>query len=447
MTMNSEIPDSTVAAAPDTIPPRPSDLLRTLLDKPKPKDEVWQEAAARAVSMLAVGFLNEPDEEAALRAVALLALAQSLGVKEARKRAIKLSRWATTAPPPLSVLALKDEQEAALVALPKLATVWARPYAEQALADPSLPDEFVPDLLRWARTTFADTLGFTRDFCAPQVAAGRSPLRTAILLKEAAKLLKPLKPEAATKLAECTSALIGALCEATPVAAADKKAFGNCVVALLHVAQDQAAAMPAVLLQPAFVMAVDRLSEVASKGSAAKQVAAGARGMSHATVSLLMADLERSGRQAADHWKAMVPMWRSAYPGWDKAITAAAAVSPAMGALDAQGEHDAPASPDAYASEAVFARLLPAWDAFVADLPDASRALSLSAMLQQAARTVGVVPMGESGAVVAYDPLSHHLAVEGAEVPGQVRIVRPGVQVVRPDGSARVLVAALVAAA
>ena len=67
-------------------------------------------------------------------------------------------------------------------------------------------------------------------------------------------------------------------------------------------------------------------------------------------------------------------------------------------------------------------------------------------MLRQAAETVGVVPMGEKGDVVSYDPLSHHLTTEDAEAPSQVRIVRPGVQVRRPDGSARVLVAALVAA-
>ena len=93
-----------------------------------------------------------------------------------------------------------------------------------------------------------------------------------------------------------------------------------------------------------------------------------------------------------------------------------------------------------------FKVLLPAWDAFVAELPDASRAASLSAMLQQAAGTAGITPLGEKDAVVSYDPLSHHLVAEASESPSQVRIVRPGVQVQRPDGSARVLVAALVAA-
>jgi hypothetical protein len=170
-----------------------------------------------------------------------------------------------------------------------------------------------------------------------------------------------------------------------------------------------------------------------------------AEALSLATISLLMADIERSGSQAADHWRAMVPIWRTVYPGWAASIASATATSPAFAAFAADSKESPQESSDAYATEAVFARLLPSWDAFVAELPDASRAASLSAMLQQAAGTVGIAPLGERGAVVSYDPLSHHLVAEEGGSPSQVRIVRPGVQVQRPDGSARVLLAALVA--
>ena len=446
MNMNNETPDSPEATAPSDAPPPHSDLLRALLDDPKSKDEAWQEQVGRAVSMVAVSFLNEPNDESALRAVALLTLAQSLGVKEARKRAIKLSRWAEKVPPPLTVLQAKDEQQAALIALAKLTTAWSRPYAEQALANLALPDEFAPELLKWARATFADTASFTRDFYAPQVAAGRTSERIAFLLKDAYRLLRPLRPDAAAKLADTPAVLIRSFCQSLKTSVVGDKAFGSSVAALLHLVQDQAATMPAMLLQPAFVTAVTRLSEVASKGTASKQVAVAAEALSLATISLLMADVERAGKAATDHWRPMVPTWRAAYPRWDEDITAAAAVAPAMADLAVEGVIDAAASSDPYASEAVFARLLPAWDAFVAELPDANRASSLSAMLRQAAETAGVESMGEKGDMVSYDPLSHHLTTEEAGAPSQVRIVRPGVQVRRADGSARVLVAALVAA-
>ncbi len=446
MTIGKEVSSSQEVDVQGEAMLSPSDLLRSLLDDPMPKDETWQSQAGRAVSMVAVGFLNEADDELALRSVALLGVAQSLGVKEARKRAIKLVRWAEAVPPPLTTLLAKDEQQAALIALAKLNTVWSRPYAGQALADLSSPEEFVPDLLKWGRATYADNLSFTRDFYAPQVAAAKSAERAAVLLKEAAKLLRPSKPEGAASLAESVAALVDGLLRSVQPGSSDDKAFGSSVAALLHLAQDSAAAMPAVLLQPAFVMALGRLSAAASKGAAAKQMAMAADALSLATMSLLMADMERSGSQAADHWRGMVSTWRAAYPNWDASIASATAVSPALAALTADGSEAPKEGADAYASEAVFARLLPAWDAFVAELPDASRTASLSAMLQQAAGAAGITPLGEKGAVVSYDPLSHHLVAEASESPSQVRIVRPGVQVQRPDGSARVLVAALVGA-
>lgn len=446
MTMNNDTPDSTQEPLAEAVPVRIADSLRTLLDTPKPKDEPWQAEAGRAVSRLAVEFLNEANDDAALRSVALLGLAQSIGVKEARKRTIKLSRWAEAAPPPLTALAEKDEQQAALTALAKLNTAWSRSYTEQALADLSLPEEFASELLKWARATYADNLSFISDFYAPRVAAAKSAERTAALLKDAAKLLKPSKPDAVAKLTEGIALLVDALLQRAQPADGDEKVVTSSVVALLNLLQDQATFVPAVLLQPAFVRAIGQLAAATSKSAASKQVANVADALSLATISLLVADIERYGSQAADHWRAMIPSWRTAYSGWDAAIALATAVSPALAALTAESNQAGQESADSYATEAVFARLLPAWDAFVADLPDANRAASLSAMLQQAAGTVGITPMGESGAVVSYDPLSHHLVAEGDESPGQVRIVRPGVLVQRPDGSSRVLVAALVAA-
>lgn len=424
---------------------QPAEQLRALLDDPKSKDDAWQAQAGRSVSLLAVSFLSDPSSESALRSVALLGLAQSLGVKEARKRTIKLSRWTETAPPALSTLKLKDEQQAALTALAKLTTPWSRLYAEQALADLSLPEEFVAELLKWARATFADNLGFIQDFYAPQIAAAKSAERTLALVKDAGKLLKPSKPETVSKLAEGLGSLADALLQSAQSVSVDEKVFGNSVAALLNLVQDHAATMPAVLLQPIFVKAVSLLTTVTPKGVISKQLATVADALSLATISLLVAEMERYGSQASSHWKAMVPTWRAAYPTWDVSIASALVVSPALAALTTGSNEAQQESSDAYATEAVFARLLPAWEAFVVELPDADRAASLSAMLQQAAATVGIMPIGEKGAVVSYDPLSHHPVAEMDKSFGQVCIVRPGVQVQRPDGSTRVLVAALVA--
>ncbi len=268
-----------------------------------------------------------------MRTVALLGLAQSLGVKEARKRALKLTRWIEAAPPPLTTLVQRDEQHAALGSLAKLTTAWSRPYAERALADLSLPAEFVPELLKWARTKHLDSLSFIRESYAPLVAAAKTAERTSALLKEAGKLLKLGVPEAAVNLAEGTATLVDALLRKAQPEKGDEKAFVASVAALLHLMQDQAATAPAILLQPACVMAFGRLSGAASKSSASKQAATVADALLLATISLLSADVERHGKQAAINWNALVPTWRAAYGNWDAAMAAAVKVSPALSAI------------------------------------------------------------------------------------------------------------------
>lgn len=444
--MNSEALEPNDVPSQEATGPSPTDRLRALLDMPSPKDEAWQSDAGRAVATLAVGFLNEPDDCLALRSVALLGLASSLGVKEARKRALKLTRWAEVAPPPLAALAQRDEQQAAMTTLARLSVVWSRPYIEQCLRDRSLPDNLVPDLLRWALSTYADRLSYIREFYAPQVAAAQTLERTEALLRDAPKLLKPTGAESARALAEGTAAMVDALVGPDRGAECADKGLAAGVSTLLHLVQGQVAAAPAVLMQPSFVVAFGRLAGVASDGSASKQVAAVANTLALATMSLLAAELERYGSQAATHWRAMVPAWRAAYVNWDACYSSVAKHTPGLATLDAEPADANHAERDLYETEAAFARLLPAWSAFVAELPDASRAASLTTMLEQSAATLGIAPLGETGAVVSYDPLSHHLTADDGRAVSEVRILRAGVQVRRPDGSVRVLLAALVEA-
>lgn len=130
--MNIEAPDLNDTSAPEAVPAGPAESLRALLSAPKPKDEAWQADAGRAVSMLAVRFLSESDDVLARHTVGLVALAQSLGVKDARKRSLKLTRWAETAPPSFLQLSEKAEQHAAQSVRARLSTVWSRPYAVKA---------------------------------------------------------------------------------------------------------------------------------------------------------------------------------------------------------------------------------------------------------------------------------------------------------------------------
>src|ERR1035437_4034700 len=90
----------------------PVSRLRELLTLPRPKLEEWQTEAGRMVSLLAVQFPQEVDETRALSIVALVGLAAAKGVKEAKKKSLKLTRWSKMPPSPVQALHHLDEQRA-----------------------------------------------------------------------------------------------------------------------------------------------------------------------------------------------------------------------------------------------------------------------------------------------------------------------------------------------
>jgi hypothetical protein len=116
-------------------PMDPVSAIRALLDQPQTKSDSWQEEAGRRVGQLAVAFLKEADPAVALRQAALVHLAQAMGVKDAKRREVKLLRWASTPPPRLAILGRGDEQASIASAFSKVSVNWAGVYVRDALID------------------------------------------------------------------------------------------------------------------------------------------------------------------------------------------------------------------------------------------------------------------------------------------------------------------------
>jgi len=438
----NQVPTATDAAAHSSL-----EDLRKLLDHPKPKNSDWQETSARAVAMVAIKFLGEADELGALRQVALLGLAQSLGVKEARKRTLKLSRWASLAPPVLSRLDSTDEQDAAVAALAKVTAPWSKAYIEQSLADDALRLAVVPALLKWARSLYPSPAGFTSDFFVPQLqrVTTNSELG-ACIFKESQRLLKPTRAEAAAEVAALLSALMLNQCDLRYESAVEKKRFGSNVKLLCAIVSEQVVHCPHVLLQPALVLAMRQLLEATAKTPAGTQVKELALNLCIATLALLKGEVEHFGAQIATEFHGMGPAWQAAYPSWKARLTETVSSCPALAGLVDGTAHrlDAVVS-DTNASVSVFARLLPAWNQYTSELQDPRRVASLDLMLHDAAKAVCVETFGTKGERVGFDPLAHLLNTDDKSLPVEVFIERAGVRLRRPDGSFLILVPAIVA--
>lgn len=426
-------------------PPETSaaDRLRALLDEPQPKDEGWQEQAARAVARLSIEFPQEPDALQALRAASLITAAQVAGVKDAKKRALKLMRWSEERPPALRLLSREDEQLACIAMFSKLNVSWAKEYVAEALADPQLPSSAVSELLRWARHLHPELSEFAPAF-AQWLQGSGSPERLLSMLKEAPRLFKAGVNHRNRELAEAFAKVAeGAL--AGLGSPADAKQASACLLALIALAQELATACPAILLETPTVATLVRLRPGEGAPATAKALDQHLATLAAATLSLLQAEVKRYGAEAIAHWFPVMPLFRQAYPTWNKLLTEAVQESAALQQWmrstprDAQGPQES-----SYEQEVVFAQLLPAWQQFLSELPGASQTRALTQWIEAAARHANVEYLGTVGEVLDFDPLEHELA-EGADSPPQrVRLVRSGVLARRIDGSARVLVRAVV---
>ena len=202
--------------------------------------------------------------------------------------------------------------------------------------------------------------------------------------------------------------------------------------------------LPALLLQPAMLSATAQLGN--AMRALKKPMPACVAAATVTTLFLISDSVKRFGVSAVRQFQPLLPLWSLAYPDFQKQLKLAAAALPSLNELTSTEGERADVRGQTYEAEAAFASLLPAWEAFVANLPDPGSAASLTSMMQRAAGSVNVEMLGTVGEVVDYDPLSHHLADAGVNMPRLVRVARAGVAARRQDGSVRTLVRVLVKA-
>lgn len=424
------------------LPVQPSTRLRQLLDAPASKLNEWQDEAGRMASLLAVQFPQESDEAKALLIVALVGLAAGIGVKEAKKKSLKLTRWSKVPPLPLQELLHLDEQHAAVLALSKVNFPWAPTYIEQALVNPELASELLPELLRWARAVSPDWVTFVVQTYAVALTSCTGSGRAIAMLKDASKLLRLPNATPIDEVAAALSTLVRAIISTASRFTDDEKASVTLLLAGYSVFEKAWQSNPALLFQPALVSVLPQMA-LALK-PLKKQPPASVNEAARATLSLVGESVRQFGVLAVDQYRLMVPIWMAAYLDFPKHLKLAAGVEPALGGLMSSVSGNEVSADQIYSAEAAFSSLLPAWDAFVAGLANPEQVSSLTLMLNRAAGTVNVERHGVVGETVNYDPLSHHLANAGELVPTHVKVLRAGVQVKRTDGSQRTLVKTLV---
>jgi hypothetical protein len=428
-------PDSSGAIAPNV-------RLRALLHSPKPADAQWQEEAGRMVAMLAVRYPQQADDVDAFSTMALIGLAATKGVKEAKKRSLNLTRWSKAAPPNVEVLSDAEEQGAAVAAISKLKAPWAAGYLEFALSSSSVDVGVLPDLLRWLRRETGDWVAFVAGPFAAVINKCPDDAHALAVLKEGPKLLRYASLVPVDRAGESLAVLVRAITDCSCRFTDDPKVAGQLLASGFVLLEQAWQALPTLLLQPAMLNAITQLGQ--AMRALKKPLPTCVETATWMVFSLVSDSIKRFGDDGVRQFQPLVPLWSVAFPDFQKQFKQATVAEPALDALvsrDNQREGD---GGQRYAAEAAFSILLPAWEAFVANLPDPESAASLSSMMRHAAASVSVEILGTVDDVVDYDPLSQHLAEAGSDMPRRVRVVRTGVVARRQDGSVRTLVPMLV---
>jgi hypothetical protein len=145
-----------------------------------------------------------------------------------------------------------------------------------------------------------------------------------------------------------------------------------------------------------------------------------------------------------DQYRPMVPLWRKAFPNFENAVQSSALRQPHIQRLLKTEASNASDAQENYPSEAAFAMLISAWLSHLIELRDQGSMAMLHELLVKAMRSIGIELIGQIGDAVNFNPLAHELRMSSAGHVEIVRIVRPGIQVIRADGSKRLLACALV---
>lgn len=430
-------PDDPVQSARDV-----ANILLGFLAEPKAKEDEWQDQCGRLSARLSVHFVSEVDDEIALLLLAAIQLATNAGVKQAKKINPKLTRW--HAMPPASVLLLDvlDLQLAALEALSPIRAPWVKGYLLDHLMHPAVKPDHVTLLMQWARQISPDWLGFVNDFCADVVThkAGHSDVLLSVV-KAADKWMWPANTDASS-VEQGMISWTRALTQDFPSAESDSK-DSSVLLTLAYTSLGHAVgAQPSLLFQPIFVQLYSDLSQV-SKSIKKKPHLSAANALA-VLMDLIEDALQRYGQLALDQYRPMVTLWRKAFSNFENAVQSSALRQPHIERLLKTEASNASDAQDNYASEAAFATLLSAWLSHLSESSDQGSMAMLNELLIKATRSIGIELIGHIGDAVNFDPLAHELRMSSAGEVEMVRIVRPGIQVIRADGSKRLLACALV---
>ena len=424
-----------------------AELRRLLAIPPAERAPEWQSAVGPLIGALGVDFSRQEDPEIALAQIALVSLAAQKGSKDAKKRALKPTRWISSAPPSVSELFHDiDEARSAVRVLQPLRADWLEGYVCRELSKNKWP-ALNASLVDWLLKTTPSVEAFLRALngIAQQSGSTYGTWITTVLGNAAKLLAKSRSPAGGAIMAEVAefSARLDSHdpgSSAPLIGAAKQKARG----ALLTLISQVSSLEPSVLVQGATVAAISSLCP--SSGAKNDSAPLDLEILCRRTISLLAVLMPGADQTHRAHYREIWDAYRKRLPKADQWLKNAAKETPILTLLQSSTDDQA-ATQDLGVTaglETVLCELVVNWDDYYAHQSSDPAVQQLCTRIDELIRQLGVARFGEVGQVAAFDPIRHYLPDSLSVPPSKVTINKPGIVLERSDGTSRVLLMAAV---
>lgn len=423
--------------------------LRKLLAIPAPdRDPNWQIVVGSLIGALCVDFSKQDDSAVALVQISLVALATRKGSTEAKRRALKPTRWISSIPPGLSELFENiDEVRAAIRVLQPIRADWVESYVAGELAKNKWPILTV-SLVTWLLKTTPTIEHFFHALNGTSPPSGVTYAGwVAIVFQTAAKVLAKSQPPAGDGLmAEVAESAMRI--NAPPIAGlaslyqTEQQKARRALIALVS---QISSLEPSILVQGAGIAAISSLG--VSTGSKVSVVVPDFEILCKRTINLLTVLIPAADQTHLKHYREIWRTYRERLPTKaDQLLKNAAKSAPSLTILQSAAEDNA-VIPDLGVTaglEAVLCELVVNWDDYYTHHMDDPAAQQLCARIDELIRQLGVARFGDADQVLPFDPIRHHLSDKSSATPSKVKITKPGLLLERSDGTSRVLLMAVV---
>lgn len=403
-----------------------AELLLLLKTTGKDRQQDWDERVSRLVSRLAADFLTQKDDDLALTEAALVAWAAGEGSQAARKKQLKLARWAEVQPPSIPrEFASEAGQLAIFRALAGVGQHWAAAYVCQVwpvLASDKVKTEALGWLLKQSHSA-ADLFDRLRtDFTVLEPEAATDILTR--LAKLAAKADWPSQIPRGRHTIEALAKLSGAALTKPDIAST--KSLDTLRQALLDLAYVCVRADPPQVFSGPFSALVDRLARSLDDGK--RKPTGGA--------------LDRIASIACSQAELVCEVLESPEPSREAATRLLTALSKHVKQANWPVLDATRRSAEGLESQVV--ALLVAWDDLVSE-PE--RSTEFGSALLQFAHELSIERLERLGEILTFRDDMHQLVHKDDEAASPirgVRVLRHGYVRRRSDGSVVVLMKALV---